>query len=187
MAQQPTYKTNIQNGLPIVRFQGTTPIWLETPNAPLTTGQDFSLFIVVRNNVPAGPPTYMAPVWICGNTGVGGNGFQFYNDTTETFVYNPLGAFPVIVSGGAPTGFKMYTSTYTAGSMNVYLSGSSIYSGGAGMYSAVAASLVGVNPASTGARPTADCDYAEIILYNRVVTSGEQTTIQNYLTAKWNL
>jgi hypothetical protein len=47
--------------------------------------------------------------------------------------------------------------------------------------------IAGIDGDPSGNTLTANCDFAEIIIYNRVVSDSERTVVENYLATKYNL
>lgn len=186
-AQQPTFVTSVQNGLPVVRFAQAAPAYLQGGASPLTANQNFSIFVVLNNTTPT-DTTNLSALWVGGTTVAPGAGFILYEqNTVYEWVYNPLGSGATTIGTASPIVMGLTTSVYNnASGLSVWRNGSSIFSSGANSYGISVGSIIIGNNGQFG---DANCftDYCEILVYNRALTDGERTSVENYLSVKWNL
>ncbi|MDB5185269.1 MAG: hypothetical protein JWN38_1077 [Candidatus Saccharibacteria bacterium] len=167
-ANKPTYKTNIQNGKPVVRFNGTTTVLARTLGVALTA--PYTIVVVGRASqgvsanecfVSGGNSTFLSGR-TTGRYAIqsGSPGFaqQSNNLVTKTnafvLVIGTFSTTPIVRVSGIDGAVGSWASV--ANMSNIYL----------------------------GAVTNADYlngDLAEVIVYNRVLTSGEVTQLETYL------
>jgi len=182
-ANKPAYWTNVINGKPVVRFDGTND-YLNFPNfmANFTQGE---LYVVLR--VTTNFPTQSKSAWRFGTN----SNYSFYPNTdgslTESF------GLTYSYSLGVPTQpitqFHLYNFTVTPPFLNTYGSywnGYSAWINGIlinqnGGYAAFSASpRLGASSASFSG------DIAEILIFNRTLTDAERKSVGIYLIGKYN-
>jgi hypothetical protein len=174
-AQRPVYKANMLNGLPIVRFDAVDD-GLFTNTALFTaSGVPWTVFAVYENNlhtasgrrVANGSTSQAAGNWLVGPHG----GLHR--------VY--AGAF---TPGQAVTDGKWVRQTGKSDGATVtnYVDGTSMGSVAA-TGSPPGGFTIGYS-ANSWMEP-ADCDVAEVIVYNTQLTAADQTSIEDYLYTRW--
>jgi hypothetical protein len=180
-ATNPTYHPNAVNGLPAVTYDGVANSSIWAPGfANLTAG--CSVFI---NYHPIGRSSGEILCLSNGGTGDSLNIWPFWNAGEPIYFF---------VNG--PGGSTNLTSTYYLGQ---YQNLSFVLNGSTGSYyingqlinqSTTLSSLANITRANNfiggGYYGTFfNCDYTEILIYNRPVTSTEFANIQSYLTSRY--
>ncbi len=170
-AAKPTYKTNILNGKPIVRFDGTDDN-LRTANFGLVQPEHvFCVFKLKRDTVN---DTLF--------DGLGGNLMRFYRS----------GAGPVLglYAGGAVGSIAVATTDFYIGSClfngvssELRINGGSTVSGDVGANNASGVTL--------GAYGTvvdfAETDIAEIFIYDSALSTANRLSVERYLSSKYGI
>lgn len=185
--RQPSYISNVQNGRPVIRFNGYPKnnsaandydyLRMSPYNLALNTG--LTAFVVGRHN-DIGEP-------ITANFFLGfENGWSRFRIAESTFQSN-LG---LVSYTGFPYGvFKILTvKATTSGSVDVYINGNSKVSGGtlaSGQFAQNSDFWVG--GAETAGHFSLNGDIAEIIMYGYPLTITEQRDIEDYLSTKWDI
>jgi len=186
VASQPTRETNIINGLPIVRFDGSND-FLNFTNI-LNGDSTFTIFWVLRpRNVSSG--TYQPSFSSLTSPDADDGALHFINpssqgasypfqtkswqtyDNTNTYVANTSYLMEFIADGSV---FKVFRNgTQESTNKNV---------GSAPAY--VTTRIANQN--NPGGRYGA-FDFGEILIYNTTLSGTDVTTNRNYLNAKWGL
>jgi len=187
VASQPTRETNIINGLPVVRFDGSND-FLDFTNI-FNGDKTFTIFWVLRpRNVSSG--TYQ-PSFSTATSPDADDGALHY--------INPSGqgaAYPFRVAGG----YTQYdnVSSYTANTSYLmeYISDASIYKVFRNGTQESTNQTVGNNPSyvttriahqsNPGGRFSA-FDFGEILIYSTTLSGTDVTANRNYLNTKWGL
>jgi hypothetical protein len=179
-ANQPTYKTSIQNSLPVVRFADDT----DTMSAALVASDDFTIAIV-RSHTKKGFEVWNGPqapdvdawgsgcyneraVLACEN-----NNYYYAEDSTETAdmevwlvtgtnSVGPPGLYTLFVNGAERT----LTLSDAINATHGNVTGGSLFLNATAIW-------------------PANFDIAELAIYNRVLTIAAQQTIASYLNAVW--
>lgn len=192
VANQPTLVSNVMNGKPVVRFDATNDGigWSE-----YNPGGDRSIFIVFRN---ASTITSSGSFGLISSSGanfpmyVVGLGNQTGGISGEVF------AFLGVSSGGAQIKGQYNSSTLNAGNHQYNWTQNSSYAlsvrldkSSLAMTVAPAGDFNSVTyPGFIGLISGADgisIDVAEVLVYNRVLSGSEITTIESYFTTKWGV
>ena len=193
-----TYQTSIMNGLPAVYMNGPGP-YLEYSGTPPALVAGGTIYAVVQNNADGLiQPNYSGVtfqvLWQMNGYANGWEGYPYnFNNTTvlgslattrRTWGYPFSSTYfrnPHIVKVVSTTNSWIQSFIQTATSTNA-------------TYTDTSASTPTLSaPMRLGACMDGPglCYYkgyfAEIILYNRGLSAPEQTTIENYLKAKWNV
>lgn len=170
---KPKWFSAIQNGKDIIRFDGVADYI--TDAATNTYSQPSTLFIVCTS------PTEDIAL----NKGMfdGVSNRNLFNLQTTGVGYRVY-ANTGLVGGTRQTSAKIFRVVFNGGSSSLHINGSSILSGAAG-----ADSLSGIilGAFTTGANGWADYDVCEVIFYNAILSAGDITLVENYLTSKWGL
>lgn len=173
---QPTFKTNILNGKPVVRFDGTTDFMTVAVNA----GDTYTIFMVVMLTSTA------ASQQLFNNGNSNGYGFS-YNVPNRDMVYRA-------VADNLDT-----FNSYTAGTYEIWTGSRLTGAGAQGIFY-----VNGVQHLTTTGNPTTPTtnlylgaqegtlafmggDVAEFIFYTRVLTGNERANIHTYLANKYNI
>jgi hypothetical protein len=173
-AEQPLYKTNIQNGLPVVRFDGVDDD-LTTAGANIPAAASFFLVFKTPGDTTADQRPYVTT----SNRHAlrlhsGGAGLATILQTPSTLTYSAsVGTAAWEIHG------HVYDPAALRGGRNGVWS-----SGGAASGGAAASNLV---IASSGGGQWADMDLGELIVIPSVVSVADQQRIEGYLAWKWGL
>ncbi len=173
---RPTYKTNVQNGIPAILFAAASTQFV---TGALTLSQPMTLFAVVKHL----------------NTG---HTYEFYLDCDTNRV-----AF-LRLDQAAP-GFEVYAGSdgfttvaqdtnwhYLTGVVNgsssiVTVDGSATTGLTAGSNSLGPNFFIGASNAVISGRAPMDGYIGEFIIYDTALSSGDRVLVQNYLKSKWGL
>jgi len=171
---QPTFKDNVFNGKPAVRFAEETYNLLNTGNIAL--GE--RTYVVVMEAINPGRGSWhsvilqsAAPYYqIYGNT----------NGTTLRFYLGSDIALPVNIHRKA-----LIVITTTQGQTNFYIDGQNVLTSTAGSNTVINSpfSIGGWAIASYGLNG----NIAELLMYSGVLTDVDRQSIENYLMSKWGL
>jgi hypothetical protein len=176
-AAKPTYRTNVVNGKPVVRFDGVDDE-LELPDF-LTSFTAGEIFYVLK--AVADPPL------------VGNQGFTLFGANTgnlypfsDSVIYDSFGS-TVRHTTVDPTPslvvFHVYNTTSQANEWTSRINGTQIFTTGT--------NTVGWTPfpriGQGGSNIFGNHDYAEIVLYNRVLSTSERQQVEDYLMTKYGL
>lgn len=188
-AYQPTYRANQINGLPAVRFDGLNgaiPFHLYWPISasilfPTQAGEAF--FIVKADNDPGS---------------VASNGLHLFGSATSPAEYpaadgtlkETFGLATRIATGIDPTpaltGWRLYNVAVDANAFTIRLDGAQIFTTNAhavGFHASLAPRLghsIGGGSAFMGY-------VAEVLIYPRVLASGDRAAVNNYFATRFNL
>lgn len=185
-ALQPTYQTNVQNGLPSVRFNNGAACSMQAVSGTtVSSGESFSAFMVTKTVTSA----FSGVLWIGGTTVAVNNGVLLFNGDGSELAYDPLGGTLAGYGTVAPVGAAVseYFYTKTGVSVAMYLNGILLttiaspfpWQGGP-------TATIGCNPALiTVGVPPAAADWFEIMVYSGVLSSTDRQTVENYLLYKW--
>lgn len=189
-AQSPTYRTGIQNGLPVVRFDGS-----DDRLDASASGNVLSNFItasagtvfVVAGNLTVGTNASAVyqndPLW----ADLGGYvGIHFRTGSPYVQMYNYDGTEDVAQFTSNPTGWNVYTWMH---------SGGSVYGGISDTRDASLQSAASGDTANTGNHVLLGsgyagtaylaCDIGEIVFYNTALSEADRKTCEEYLAEKW--
>ena len=185
-ASQPTRETNVINGLPIVRFDGSNDS-LGFTNI-LNADTSFTLFWVLRpRNVSSGTyqPSFSSETSPDADDGAlhyinpssQGASYPFQTkswqsyDNTNTYVANTSYLMEFIADGSV---FKVFRNgTQESTNKNVG--------------SAPAYAQTNIAKQNNPGGRFAAFDFGEILIYTTALSAGDVTTNRNYLNAKWGL
>jgi len=172
-ANQPTYVTNVVNGNPVIRFNGTSHVLQTTSFTSLGTNS-VSFWLVERN---------------LSNSGGGGAPFSFNSGPNGGIVFQnnnglqPLGNSVPYTSSVARIVF--YNRTNTGSGDSTYLNGTVITTrddNTTGTYGSTFA--VGMRIPST---IYTSGDICEILIFTGMPTTSQRQKIEGYLAHKWGL
>lgn len=174
---RPTWETNVINGLPVVRFNGTANIMDLEDASALTSGEAFFVF-----NCPADPPST--------GTGVLYN-FGSAADTShhpfgDGNVYDEFGTTSRKTAGNPATSFTSFVIYNVWSATNDWASsvnGSSLHSTGTNTVGFPAAPKLG----GSGLGSWGAFDVATVIVYDHKLSSGARSDVVTYLENKYAL
>ncbi|NBV05888.1 MAG: hypothetical protein EBS06_01450 [Proteobacteria bacterium] len=192
--KRPLYKTNIINGLPVLKFDGVDDYFTMTN----LVGRHFSLFVVIKTSA-------------VGTTGFAYNGFPIVT-SDQSGITNDI--IPLAIGGGYPetfvgnaTGGSESTNTlvgskkindnlahivfvsrnYSTGTKTIYVDGGSSVSD-----SITSSGIMEANSSTTIGGDIVNSKYtsiyiAEIIIFDRVLLDEERKEVESYLSKKWGI
>jgi hypothetical protein len=172
-SKQPLYKTGIQNGLPVVRFDGVDDFL----KVSFTQTQPETLFVV-----------YKIRTWGSGNVDMDGGGTAGAmalreSSTNGVSLITTLGFEDQVLATGVSGAFHVLTGYYDELSGNnstLQLDGGTPDTGDAGSTGAGGGVTLGANSSGTNA---AAIDVAEYLLYSG--TCSDPAAVRSYLKTKW--
>jgi hypothetical protein len=192
-ANQPTYNSTDAswNGLASISFDGSNDFLKAHSLAAMFQGTDLPYTIVTAVKRGAGG-TYR--FLLGSNDSVAGNAQnavgQRYNSTDEYVIYRRDSANnSAVTEKGTANNNAVIIRWQNSGTVaEVYVNGSSVGSGAndVGVLSSQDIFSLGAFP--TGTTTAANFylgDVAEVVVYNRLLTAGEQTQIENYFRTKF--
>ncbi|MDO8429607.1 MAG: LamG domain-containing protein, partial [Candidatus Daviesbacteria bacterium] len=188
-ANKPTFKTNIINSLPIVRFDGTNDSFNATSYSAFMNTSNFSFFAVAKTNVSndGGNHTILGR-----NHSASGGAWDFgiaTNGKVNISTWNGSGT-QTQVKGATALGtssFYIISATDDGTTRTIYLNGTQDNSGTGTTINDTISTPVTVGVAHGGSAELWNGDIAEVILYNRSLSSTERQTIETYLSNKYNI
>lgn len=180
-ANQPTYKTNIVNGKPIVRFNGTSTRLSIGDLSALTAAEGF---IVIKTVADPAAGLSSGGLWEIGTEPFVTH-FSFSADGT---IYDQFGTnarkTTVNPATSLAAAFNIYSVYSAANDWQSYLNGVSLFSTAVNTAAFTATATLGSDTAATN---FLSGDVAEFILYNAKLSAGDRTNVLSYLTSKYGL
>lgn len=182
---EPTLKTGIQNGRPIVRFDGTDD-WLSVSN-PLYGEQSCSIFAVLAKGNTSGGIRTLADF---GGTGTNGL-IAFEGDTTgdrTLWQYGKGSGIDSNLASSVGTAFHQWSWIVPTGSQpSLYKdAGSAIAPTGAGNSGFAALSQAALYVGSNGGTSRfMNGDLAELLVYSTALSGSDRAAVATYLKNKW--
>jgi hypothetical protein len=182
---QPVLVPGALNGQPVIRFDGTDDI-LPLPDATLPTGNSsYTVFCVVK----AGVLDANHHGFLSGGTQNNGefNGFRFEGSPATNTILNTWWGNDLLSDENEVLANTPYCVDFTYDSSSgrvIRKFGSSVATNASTTRNGTAENnLIG----KTCCSEFWDGDIAEIIIYSRALTSAERTSIEGYLSAKYNI
>lgn len=172
------YKPNILNGRPVARFDGGDDFYNLTSGAIPYGNESYSVFVVVKENGLNNRGFIGAGVANANNA----NCFRFAGNTTFNYWWSNDHQSSAVLSAGT---FYFISFMYNNSSgREVFINGTS-----RGTNSSTARNTTNSNNVigKTIVGENWDGDIAEIIIYNRALSSTERQTVENYLRTKYYL
>jgi len=176
-SNKPTYKTAIQNGKPIIRFNSAFLNYLTFPDflSAMTAGQ---VFIVVKANAD----NHANGLWDMGDPTNGNTGSWYpWDDGT---IYEGWGTSSRKTTGNPTTAldaFVLYSVASASGNFTTYINGVQFYTTGTNTTSWPTAPILGRNSEST----YFPGDIGEVIIYNSVLSTANRQSVETYLNGRW--
>lgn len=164
---RPLYRTNIQNGKPVVRFDGVDD-YLST--AAITLNQPFTAFAVVRASLGA---TANETVF------EGAGSVQMSAQSSSGGRYMIMGGTPFsqVVQAPKDNAFRVITGVFNGATSTIRNNGVQ----NTGSLGTVGMTRIGVGRQNGGTEPL-NGDIAELIFFNRALTLGEIEQVEAYLS-----
>lgn len=191
-ANKPTYKTAIQNALPIVRFNGTT--WLAADGAASTFSGSRTPFTLVAVSAPAGSYSYRA-FWSLGATdtaayyevGDGGGSTYWAEGKDGDSGGDGFG-------GATGTGFRVETLQLDAsGQVTIWANGTQTLAATTIIGNlSVMFTLLTLGALRRGASGVTVGDYfkgdlGDVLVYSGVLSTSDRQAVETYLKSKYGL
>lgn len=177
-AGTPTYQTNVVNGLPVVRFNGTDSYYTLPSMAALTAG---TAFVVIKRNLDPPIDGNKTGLWTMGTDTqptawpwTDGIIYEEFGTTARKTTVNPT---PSLAS------WRLYMVRSAANDWSSYLDGTSLFSTGTNTVGFPSAPRLGAHTATF----LFDGDIAEFLLYSTAVSAADRDSIEAYLAAKYGL
>jgi hypothetical protein len=189
-SQQPTYKTNIVNSLPVVRFDGTADhLYLSGFMASAIAGE-----AVVVKKVVTDPAPSIARSGLWDWDGVGGAGFATHHPYTDGTIYETWGN-TAQQNLGNPTpslaAWHIYDVMSKSGQMKAWLNGDNFATVGTNTVSFPGAGANAgsfgrsVNNAGGGTAYFLEGDIAEMLWFDYELTTTQRNNLKGYLADKY--
>ena len=196
----PTYRTNVQNGLPVIRFNGTNQ-YINFGNVLNLGTNGITIFMVTKYTINAGNQVGMiGKSSYRGNPGrwgmsydtvaAGPNGIGIYNfiDDTNNFLtaiaFNPATRFNIFTGVNNRTSSNVIYSNGSFGNQQTFTASANNLSNTDPLY-------IASYPNSTGSGPQAGMfmngDIGEILVYFSALTTAQRQQVEGYLGRKWNI
>lgn len=176
LARQPTFRTNIKNGKPVVRCVDDSL----SKVTPAQATQAYSLFLVLKSDVLTGA---QAAIF---NGNPSGDGYGFIHDLATTYRRQLLHGGVAFIADGAATVLWHQVSVVQAANVAMWIDGVSETLAASGLPLAPTAAITVANYSNTHTSYWQG-DLAEILLYNRTLTDAERISVQDYLKTRWGL
>lgn len=174
-AAQPLYKTAVQNGRPVVRFDGTD----DTLKKTFVANQPLSVFFVMKNAGPSGR-------WIWdGGTGTTGTACSLKWQTATQLQMHAGTPLLGPASTAVLSTWYVYAAIWDAPNTlaQLYLNGILAMQGNPGTNA-----MQGIALGATLAPSLwSAADIAEVVIYDRAMTTAERQQIEAYLNARWSI
>ena len=165
---KPLWVDNVQNGLPVIRFDGSDD---RMTGLTSSYSQPNTLFMVCTT------PDTDSEAMFDGDTSRN----LFNRQGTNTYrMFAGTGA----TGGTANTAMQVFTCVYNTTSSSFNINGSSVFTGQNVGTSALDDIIIGSFDGGTG---IADMDVCEVLFYNKALSSSEITDIESYLNSKWSV
>ena len=188
---QPLYVTNVLNGYPVVRFNGTNSFFsLPTILGGTIVEAEAFLILRVATNLPSGQHM----LWQVGQyNGSVYYGRQAYPDTDGT-INDCFGSTGLQIEGYQPqslTQYHMYDAVSQAGNWAAWINGILAYQTtnnavGFDTHMQLGRAHYNLGSASSGTGYFAG-DISEILVFSRVLTTSERMAVNIYLNGKYGL
>lgn len=165
---QPLYKTAIQNGKAVVRFDGVDDYLV---SGPAVYSQPLTNFIVLRyRSARVGNDTAFA-----GSS----NQMRLLRTSTGLGMYANGSVAPTITQD-VQTAFHVYTAVFSGASSELRVDGGTAATGNPGVSTTAAFALAASNGSEVG-----PVDVGEWLIYNSTLSGTDRAAVETYLKGKW--
>lgn len=192
--QRPTFKTNIKNGKPAIRFNGTTNVFRITGSAGTVNYTSGSSIFVVLN--PSGSSATGGSWFSCHDTSYdyeGGNSWLFHPSSTTQLILYWRGSRPGGVTDANINTIGQYTATVqqSAGNITQIIRRNKTQlqthtQAALGTCAPTEATIGGRFQTAFGS-PFVKADILEILIYNTFIGTTNRDAVENYLATKYAL
>lgn len=197
-SDEPTLLANGQNGRPVVHFSASKQQYFALPNYMMSGASAGEIFVVVRAS--SNQSSQDNPIYLLGGDGYssygsGGDGYPGYNGRLREN-FGTFSGYDVGVPPTDLTTFNLYNISSSASSWIARLNGSALTVYGqdwrTGAYSPITITNNTVDfPPNLFlggyVNGSFDGDIAEVIVYNRVLSTAERETVRKYLSLRYAL
>lgn len=171
-SKQPTVNTAAQNGLDTIRFTSANSQEMALAGTDISVDSAYTIAFVGQRAGPSGT-NEIALLGAAGSRGL------WWNSGTDLTVYNSTNYAQAAI---ASTVYNSIICTLTGSTGAIYLNGT-LQTTNIGAFSLAAVWDTLGHIAQNGIYTNADI--AEVIVYDTVLSSGDRTSVQDYLKAKW--
>jgi len=191
-AAKPLYKTNIQNGRPVVRFDGVNDFLSVSGNPIARTQTEFAYFAVAKINTAGSNRTILD---ITESTDFSSillrNIYLSSTGQLETRVRDDANSSNASTAAEVLAVFKVVSGTRNGNAVEQFRNGSS---DGVSSENAIGAMDLGSFYTTVGALRNSSNpngasfhlgDIAEILIYNTALSTANRQAVEAYLNAKW--
>jgi len=188
-ANKPLYKTNIQNGRPVVRFDGADDVMTANSAASLFHGNDtpISVFFVASTADNAANKCVFNGGYSAGQTYFHWFGF----DSAEVLRVDrreELSTDQVASGGAAVSGFVCASFVFPGTTMSIWRNAQVVVNAAAFDTPTLGTNVDRIGIGALVRNATAiylPGDIAEILIYNTALSTANRQAVEAYLNAKW--
>lgn len=181
---QPLYKTNIINGKPVLRFDGTND-YMGSSYLPASGANPRTFISVTLNHKQTASANNYAYVYhyggCCNNTSWGLANVMNGSAVFGNYYWNSETA-----SSQATTGSHIITQTYNGSTEYMYSNGSQIATK-AQVFATGASDYLRLGARTSTVTSHGGFDMAELLVFNGALSSNEKAAVEAYLSAKYNV
>lgn len=192
--QRPTFKTNIKNGRPTIRFNGTTNAFRITGSAgTVNYSSGSSIFVVVN---PSGSASTGGSWFSCHDTSFDyepGNSWLFHNSSATQIILYWRGSRPGAVTDANINTIGQYTATVqqNAGNITQIIRRNKTqlqtHTAAHSAANAPTEATIGGRFQTAFGAPFAKADIFEILIYNTFIGTVNRDAVETYLAEKYAL
>ncbi len=178
LANKPTYKTNIINGKPTIRFAGSQ--YLTNTSASLNLSSTFTVFTVLKGASTA----QTGQAWMWGEAANGKRRSLWMQQTNGYINFSGYNANVTTTTNGKDNSTHVITASRDGNGLVKVYSDALLLSSGTPTLVAYTYSAFTVGANADGTEGYVD-DIAEIIAFNSSLSDAERTRVESYLAAKY--
>jgi len=173
---QPLYKINIQNGRPVVRFDGTN----DFIDATAVLSQPIVVFAVQTiDRVGGGHVGSFDSI----NSGFPRIYFAWIQTVEKLHIYAGVGLYGDLAGSALPRPMRAYSILYNGISSALWVNAATMGTGNAGSWSTNGFRI----GSTTGGSENCKCDYGEFIVFATGLSDADRQRVERYLLRKWGL
>lgn len=187
---EPTFRTNILNGFPVVRFTASASDFLRVADATSLKPNTISMFVVGMYSSSSGNAWSPFVIKATDDSWTNGYAIARENNTANLRTYVTQWDANFTTGSLASNTYAIATSVYDKSTIELFMNetstGTDIFT--SNISNSTNYLLIGAGPnGATTYHRYIDGDIAEIIILDRNVTTAERIIIDNYLSAKYNI